>query len=308
MRYAIAQLMLLLITMPVTAWEVRNSGGAINTEYHEAFSAITPDGLTMYISSDRPGGHGIAKKGILMGDASYDIYVSYRESLASSWGPVVNLGPNINSSTSEHSPMVSPDGHYLFFMSDRSSGYGGADIYSSYREDVTDDQGWGKAENLGEGINSPNLESCPVFYLSNDGGSHLFYAQASGPGLHTIDFKVSQFDPASNRFMASRTVEISTPGLDAHLDPWHGLIWGGQYPGGFGGSDIWRTERIEGEGDLTKSWTTPINLGAGINTEYEEQMPSATDNGSRLFFNSDRPGGFGGMDIYEATVDDSDQF
>ncbi len=43
-----------------------------------------------------------------------------------------------------------------------------------------------------------------------------------------------------------------------------------------------------------------MNLGPEINTEHDEQMPSATANGSRLFFNSDRPGGYGGMDIYEA--------
>ena len=94
--------------------------------------------------------------------------------------------------------------------------------------------------------------------------------------------------------------EISTAAPDAHLDPWHGLIWGIQYPGGFGGSDLWQTERIEGEDDLTKGWTTPVNFGRGINTEYEEQMPSATADRSRLFFVSDRPGGQGGMDIYEA--------
>jgi len=308
MRYAIAPLLLVLVSLPVPAWEVSNSGGPVNTEYHEAFSAITPDGLTMYISSDRPGGYGIAKRGVSMGDASFDIYVSHRESLDSPWGPVVNLGANINSSVSEHSPMLSPDGHYLYFMSNRSSGFGGADIYRSYRENITDDQGWGTAENLGEGVNGPNLESCPVLYQSEDGISHLFYAKASGSGLDTIDFAVSQFDPDSNRFMPSRKVEISTPGLDAHLDPWHGLIWGGQYPDGFGGSDIWRTKRIEAETDLTKSWTRPTNLGAGINSEYEEQMPSTTHDGSRLFFNSDRPGGHGAMDIYEAQMDEPHKF
>ncbi len=288
------------ISMPVIAWEVANSGAPVNTEYHEAFSAITPDGHTMHISSDRPGGYGSAEKSIFFGDASYDIYVTHRGSLDSPWGPVVNLGPNINTGASEHSPMLSPDGHYLYFMSDRSSGHGDGDIYRSYRKDVTDDQAWDEAENLGEGVNGPYMESCPVFYLSKNGDAYLFYVQASGPDLNLLDFKTSQLNPDSNRFMASRTVEISTSGFDAHLDPWHGLVWGVQYPGGLGGSDIWRTKRLEEEHDLTKSWTTPMNLGPEINTEYDEQRPSATANGSRLFFNSDRPGGYGGMDIYEA--------
>ncbi len=303
MRPAIALLMLVLISMPVTAWEVSNVGASVNTEYHEAFSAITGNGLTMYISSDRPGGHGSVEKGIFFGAASYDIYVTHRESLDSPWGPVVNLGPNINTSVSEHSPMLSPDGHYLYFMSARSSGYGSDDIYRSYREDVTDDKAWGEAENLGEGVNGPFIDSCPVYYVSEDGSAHLFYVQASGPELELLDFKISQLNPNSNTFMASRTVEISTPGFDAHLDPWHGLIWGVQYPEGLGGSDIWQTERIDGDHDLAKSWATPVNLGPDINTEYEEQMPSATTDRSRLFFISDRPGGQGGMDIYEAVND-----
>jgi len=108
MRHAIILLMLVPISMPAMAWKVSNS--SVNTEYHEAFSAITGDGLTMFISSDRPGGHGSAVKGIFFGAASYDIYVTHRESLDSPWGPVANLGSNINTSATEHSPMLSPDG------------------------------------------------------------------------------------------------------------------------------------------------------------------------------------------------------
>jgi len=292
--------MLVMIYMPVMAWEVSNSGTSVNTDYHEAFSAITTDGLTLFISSDRPGGYGSSEKEVFWMAASYDIYVTHRENLDSSWGPVVNLGSDINTSASEHSPMLSPDGHYLYFMSARPGGFGDDDIYRSYREDVTDDRGWGAPENLGEGVNGAYIDSCPVFYVSEDGSAYLFYVQAAGPDPVTIDFKVSELNTSTNRFMASRTVEISTPATDGHLDPWHGLIWGEQYPDGFGGSDIYITDRIVSEEDLTKSWTTPINAGSGINTEYEETMPSAMSDGSRLYFMSDRPGGQGGMDIYEA--------
>ena len=298
MRRAITLLTLVSITTAAAAWEIRNS--SVNTEYHEAFSIVTEDGLTMYISSDRPGGHGATEKGVFFGAASYDIYVSHRQSLDTPWGPVINLGPKINTSATEHSPMLSPDGHYLYFASSRSSGYGGDDIYRSYRDDVSDDNGWEEPVNLGAAVNGPYVESCPALLVSEDGSTFLFYVQATGPDLMSLDFKVSQLNPTSSTFMASKTVEISTAGFDAHLDPLHGLIWGEQYAGGFGSGDIWKTERIEADSDLTKSWTTPVNFGPEINTEYAEQMPSATRNGSRLFFVSDRPGGQGGMDIYEA--------
>ncbi len=298
MRRAAAALVLVLLCVPAKAWEVANVGSSINSDYHEAFSAITPDGLTLLISSDRPGGYGEPERGVFWLEANYDIYVAHRDSLESARGPVINLGPNINTSASEHSPMLSPDGHYLYFMSARPGGFGGEDIYRSYREDATDDRGWGPAENLGPGVNGPYVDSCPVFFTSEDGSAYLFYVQGAGPEPDTIDFRISELN--ANTFEASRPVEISTLATDAHLDPWHGLIWGMGYPDGFGGSDLYLTERIPGERDLTRSWTSPINFGSGVNTEYEETMPSAVSDGSRLYFMSDRPGGQGGMDIYEA--------
>ncbi len=306
MKHATTILTFVLVSMPIMAWEVSNPGLAVNTDYHEAFSSITKDGHSLFISSDRPGGYGSSERGGFYILASYDIYVTHRESLDSPWGPVVNLGPNINTSASEHSPTLSPDGHYLYFMSSRPGGYGSEDIYMSYREDVTEDQGWEEPVNLGEGVNGPYVESCPVFYVSEDGGTHLFYIQATSPDPVSLDFKVSELDTDTNTFMPSRTVELSTPVTDSHLDPWHGLIWGTSVSGGLGGSDLWQTKRIEGEEDLTKSWTTPVNLGPGINTEHEDTMPSAISDGSRLYFMSDRPGGHGGMDIFEAVKEASD--
>lgn len=308
-RNRIALVSIAFLSLPAAnaapAWQVRHAGSPVNTEYHEAFSTITRDGLTLFISSDRPGGFGTSEKGISSMVASYDIYVTHRASLDSPWGPVVNLGANINTSASEHSPVLSPDGHYMYFMSARPGGFGNDDIYRSFREDVTDDLGWQQPENLGEGVNGPDVESCPVFYVSEEGSAHLFYIQIAGPNA-APDFRVSKLDTDTNVFAASRLVEISTPTADGHLDPWHGYIWGVQYPGGFGGSDIWQTERNEGESDLAKSWAPPVNVGSEINSEYEEQMPSATADGKRLFFMSDRPGGSGGMDIYEAVVEGND--
>ncbi len=306
-RNALAVIVFLTFAATSTAfaWKVTNAGSSINTAYHEAFSAVTQDGLTLFISSDRPGGFGSSEEGINPMEASYDIYVSHRESMDSPWGPVTSLGPKINTSASEHSPMLSPDGHYLYFMSARPGGYGADDIYRSYRQDVMDDQGWETPVNLGGGVNGPYIESCPVFFNSDDGNAYLFYIQFADPD-GVADFKVSKLDRDTTTFMASQTVEISTTANDAHLDPWHGLIWGIGYPQGFGGSDIWQTERIAGEKDLAKSWTRPVNFGPEINTEHEEQMPSATTDGLRLFFMSNRPGGQGGMDIYEALNEPSD--
>lgn len=60
-------------------------------------------------------------------------------------------------------------------------------------------------------------------------------------------------------------------------------------------NDIWFVERID-----ATSWGEPIRLKAEINTEYNEFSPSIDNNGN-LFFCSNRPGGFGDLDVY--TVD-----
>ncbi|MDJ0910100.1 MAG: hypothetical protein QNI99_12965 [Woeseiaceae bacterium] len=65
-------------------------------------------------------------------------------------------------------------------------------------------------------------------------------------------------------------------------------------PGGFGGNDIWVSERKK----RSDPWGEPVNLGPTINTEFNENAPTLSPDGRRLYFGSDRPGGFGGLDLY----------
>ena len=65
-------------------------------------------------------------------------------------------------------------------------------------------------------------------------------------------------------------------------------------PGGFGGFDIWVSRRSTDD----EPWGPLENLGPTINTAAREQGPSLSIDGHRLFFFSDRPGGFGGTDLY----------
>ncbi len=65
-------------------------------------------------------------------------------------------------------------------------------------------------------------------------------------------------------------------------------------PGGFGGQDIWVSQRPS----VDAPWGPPQNLGPNINTPFNEQAPNLTIDGHRLYFHSDRTGGFGGNDIY----------
>lgn len=85
---------------------------------------------------------------------------------------------------------------------------------------------------------------------------------------------------------------LSSTAFDGHLDPEAGFLWT-QRKGSLGGSDIWVTKQLS-----SGEWKTPVNMGPAINTEFEEQMPSPFDHGKVLYFPSDRPGGYRGLDIY----------
>src|SRR5690349_19912429 len=88
-----------------------NISPVINSAANEQHPAISRDGLSLYISSDRPGGFG-----------GTDIWVSQRacddtQDPACAWQTPVNLGPNINSAGNDLAPTFTPDGHQLYFHS-----------------------------------------------------------------------------------------------------------------------------------------------------------------------------------------------
>jgi hypothetical protein len=65
-------------------------------------------------------------------------------------------------------------------------------------------------------------------------------------------------------------------------------------PGGFGQADLWVAQRA----NENAPWGTPVNLGSTVNTEAVESVPSFSRDGRWMFFNSDRAGGFGSLDIW----------
>ena len=91
-----------------------NLGPGVNTGSREYDPLIAPDESYLIFASERPGGLGAA-----------DLYVSFRDA-GGAWGDPKNMGPEVNSSAAEYTPMLSPDGKYLFFTSNRE---GQDDIY-----------------------------------------------------------------------------------------------------------------------------------------------------------------------------------
>jgi beta-lactamase regulating signal transducer with metallopeptidase domain len=147
-----------------------NLGPTVNSSAGEWAQSLSADGLELYFSSDRSGGHG-----------RLDLWVTTRETTNDDWGEPVNLGTTVNSSADDSFPYISPDGLTLFFSdylfgTSRPGGYGGADIWMTTRATKSDP--WGEPVNLGPTINSSSDEACPN--ISADGSTLYFDCDRPG--------------------------------------------------------------------------------------------------------------------------------
>ena len=79
------------------------------------------------------------------------------------------------------------------------------------------------------------------------------------------------------------------------------LYFASTRPGGFGGEDIYVSQRETRDGE----WGPPLNLGPIINTTAGEMVPAFSRDGHYLFFASSRPGGFGAVDIWVSRREDT---
>ncbi|MBP3740406.1 MAG: PD40 domain-containing protein [Bacteroidales bacterium] len=120
-----------------------------DTAYNYLYPAISSDGLTLYFSSDMPGGFG-----------DYDLWKATRKSTADDFGRPVNLTSIINTRGREVFPMLRSDS-LMYFSSDGHPGVGGYDLFKS---NLQRNGKWTAPENLGIPINSSYDEMSIVFY------------------------------------------------------------------------------------------------------------------------------------------------
>ena len=151
-----------------------NIGQSINTSSWESQPSISANANELYFTSDRSGGKG--KK---------DIWMS-RRNADGTWSEPENLGENINTSGTDISPFIHPDGRTLYFVSDGHPGMGKSDIYLSRRQA---NGTWGKAENLGYPINTEEKEFSLI--VSTDGQT-AYFASDRENGFGLVD--LYQFD------------------------------------------------------------------------------------------------------------------
>jgi len=206
----------------------------------------------------------------------------------------VNLGPAVNSSAWDGEPSISSDGLSLYFGSQRSGGYGGADIWVTTRATVSDP--WGQAVNLGPIINTP-LDDVDVC-ISADGLS-LYIDSFREGGYGSSDIWVSKRETLSDPWSEPVNLgpTINTYGESAPSISTDGLVlffsdFFGPRPGVYGQYDLWMARRAS----VSDPWGEPMNLGPGINTSGVEAHPNISADGSTLYFT-------GGPDLWQVSIE-----
>ena len=180
----------------------------LNTEYDEGACCLSPDGSTMYLTQ-------------CLSDASYPRFAQIVTAQRSdaSWGKTTPLLITNDTLSAYAHPAVSPDGEWLYFVSDMPGGKGGLDIW---RMRLTTNGPVG-VENLGEPINTPGDEMFPTFRPNGD-----FYFSSDGhPGFGGLDIFIATVGEDGKYHLSHPGCPLNSQGDD------FGMTFQGQLNQGF---------------------------------------------------------------------------
>jgi len=215
-----------------------------------------------------------------------------------------NMGKGINSVGDDYNPCISADGKMLVYTTRRKGNIGGfipdlgiftSDIfYAQYRGDTA----WTKGKGVGVAVNTDFDEE--TVGLSADGNVMFVYFdnnEAFGDiGVATLKGRNWQKPVMLGTAINSKSVEsgacISNDGQ---------VLYFASDRGGKesqGGSDIWFCIKQSGG-----EWGNPQNIGAEINTKYDETNPFISVDGRSLYFASKGHNSMGGYDVFVSTFD-----
>ena len=222
----------------------------LNTDYDEGACCFTPDGKEMYLTQcvTDPASPRFAQ-----------IVTSSRSDAA--WGKVQRLEITQDTLSTYAHPAISPDGEWLYFVSDMPGGMGGYDIW---RVRITP-SGLGGVENLGAPINTPGDEMFPTFRPNGD----LYFSSNGHIGMGGLDIYIARIDEKTQQY------KIEHPGypLNSEADDF-GMTFEGPHNRGFFSSN-----RKDGRGyDHIYSFNNPEIVTTMKGWVYEKdgyELPAA---------------------------------
>ena len=202
---------------------------------------------------------------------------------------IPGTGGNINTGALEGCAFVAQRGDVLYFASNRAGGLGGLDIWYSVR---SDDGGWRDPVNF-TAVNSAGDELCPMAHRN---GQTLLFVSTRAGGCGGADIYVTRRH-ATRGWLSPANLGCTINSAAAEASPTltdTELYFSSTRAGGSGGSDLY-VSQFDG-----------ISFGApapvpGLNTAQDDSRPNLRRDGLEIFFDSNRPGGLGLVDIWTAT-------
>jgi len=219
---------------------------------------------------------------------------------------VENLGESVNTIYDELSALQSPaNPNKYYFSSNRNGSTGGLratdgtkdDIYGSYSSDMyaieTNGGNWNTVASIDPVLNTPRHDIIQDFSRA---GEILYYIKTSSfeDGSLLTDTFRTQREEVKFPVVMQCPIVADLGDRDVRVFDENTYIYSSKRKGGYGGYDLYIVKRDTGV------WSEPINLGPTVNSKFDELTPYITNNGSKLYFSSNRIKSMGGFDVYES--------
>ena len=221
---------------------------------------------------------------------------------------ITNIGIPINSVFSDFNPVITADESAIFFTSRRlrtdsnqvsnefnftpQDGKHYEDVYVAYKNKETGTWEQPKLMNF----SSPRSNQATIS-VSGDGQFLFIYKDDNGDGNIYISEREG-FDYGDLKYLGGKNteVDINTSYWETHATlsaDGKTLYFVSDRPGGLGGRDIYRSVKLP-----NNEWSKAVNIGAPINSEYDEDSPFFHPDGKTLYFSSNGNKSMGGFDIF----------
>ncbi len=218
---------------------------------------------------------------------------------------IVNLGPDINSPYYDYAPVVDADENIMIFTSRRKQ--------QNLNQDVSEDNipfedifiskkvngVWDFPDNIGNVVNTMYHDS--NVGLSKDGKELYIYKDENNGDIYVS--RIDENGEWSYPEPLDRHINTDFSETSVSLSPdGNTMFFASDKPGGEGGIDIWVSHR-----NAKGAWQKSTNLGAPINTPFDEDGPFIGFDGKTMYFSSRGGNGMGGYDIYRVEYDSASQ-
>ena len=260
----------------------QNLGGAINSQYDESMPCISGNGRVIIYQSNRIVGGEEALEGGT-GEENWDLWVSYRTDAGTWTAPAILEG--VNSDYFDGHASLSSNGKKLYFVSNRPNGGEDMNIWFTRLRDGV----WKKPLKLTKTINTSERETFPSI---GPDGKTLYFTRKDGIYVaKRVNYRWQK--PRRLPRAVNSGNDEAAPAI--HIDG-RTLYFSSKRRGGRGGYDLYLSRK------RGRRWGRAVNLGAEINGPGNDLFVSIPGSGKFLYYSSERPGGFGGEDIYQVPL------